>query len=90
MTCAYSVEIVPAGQDDERLLTTAEAAKLIGVSRATLASYARKGLLKPEFRLPTGGLRWNLSSLRRQLAEIDIEDWRRGSTEDRGATEDDA
>jgi DNA-binding transcriptional MerR regulator len=62
-------------QDPDRLLTTAEAAKLIGVSRATLSSYARKGLLRPEFRLPTGSLRWTLSSLRRQLAEVEIEGW---------------
>ena len=75
---------MPAGQDDDRLLTTAEAAKLIGVSRATLASYARKGLLKPEFRLPTGSLRWRLSSLRQQLAEIDVQDWRRDSADDDG------
>ena len=59
----------------ERLLTTAEAARVIGVSRSTLASYARKGLLRPAFRLPTGQLRWRLSDMERQLAEIEVQDW---------------
>jgi hypothetical protein len=68
-------ELVP--EDPDRLLTTVEAAKAIGVSRATLASYARRGLLRPAFRLPTGQLRWRLSSLEQQLAEVDVEDWKR-------------
>jgi DNA-binding transcriptional MerR regulator len=64
-------------EDPDRLLTTSEAAKAIGVSRETLASYARRGLLRPAFRLPTGQLRWRLSSLEQQLAEVDVEDWKR-------------
>jgi DNA-binding transcriptional MerR regulator len=56
-------------------MTTAEAAKAIGVSRATLASYARRGLLRPAFRLPTGQLRWRLSDVERQLSEVEVEDW---------------
>jgi DNA-binding transcriptional MerR regulator len=64
-------------EDPDRLLTTAEAAKAIGVTRGTLASYARRGLLRPEFRLPTGQLRWRLSGLKEQLAQVDIEDWQR-------------
>jgi predicted DNA-binding transcriptional regulator AlpA len=64
-------------EDPDRLLTTSEAAKVIGVSRQTLANYARRGLLRPAFRLPTGQLRWRLSSLEQQLAEVDVEDWKR-------------
>lgn len=56
--------------DPERLLTTTEAAKILGLSRGVLASYVRRGLLKPYLTLPTGHYRWSLQDIRRQLAEI--------------------
>lgn len=60
--------------DPERLLTTSEAAKILGLSRGVLASYVRRGLLKPYLTLPTGHYRWSLADIRRQLAEIPHQD----------------
>ncbi|GAA5132336.1 helix-turn-helix domain-containing protein [Pseudonocardia adelaidensis] len=54
----------------EKLLTTAQAAEHLGISRGTLARYARDGLLKPTLKLPTGHLRWSLEDLRRQMREL--------------------
>lgn len=51
-------------------MTTAEAAKYLGINRTTLARYAREGILKPTLRLPTGHLRWNLDDIRRQLDDL--------------------
>lgn len=55
---------------DPELLTTAQAAQQIGVSRRTLARYAERGTLTPTVVLPSGHLRWNLADLRRQLREL--------------------
>jgi DNA-binding transcriptional MerR regulator len=55
---------------EDRLLTTSEAAKAMGLSRATLASYARRGLLTPRMILPTGHYRWSLPDIERQLREL--------------------
>lgn len=54
----------------ERLLTTAEAAKLMSVSRRTLARYAERGDLVPTMTLPSGHYRWSLDDIRRQLREL--------------------
>ncbi len=42
----------------------------MGLSRATLAKYAREGLLKPRMILPSGHLRWSLPEIEKQLAEL--------------------
>jgi len=63
---------------DDRLLTPAEAAKAIGVGRATLAKWARQGKVTPTQVLPNGDRRWDLADLRRQLDELA----RRGREED--------
>ncbi len=52
-----------------RLLTTAQAARWLGVSASTLARYADKGIVTPTLILPSGHRRWDLDELRRQLAE---------------------
>jgi hypothetical protein len=52
------------------LLTTAQAARWIGVSRRTLARYAELGWLKPTVTLPSGHHRWELEDLRRQVREL--------------------
>jgi predicted site-specific integrase-resolvase len=52
------------------LLTTAQAADHFGISRGTLARYARNGLLRPTLVLPTGHLRWSLEDLHRQMREL--------------------
>ncbi|WP_214407884.1 helix-turn-helix domain-containing protein [Pseudonocardia lacus] len=54
---------------DERLLTTAEAAKLLGVSRRTLARYAADGKIFPTVVLPSGHYRWDPEDLRSQLRD---------------------
>jgi excisionase family DNA binding protein len=54
----------------EKLLTTAQAAEHLGISRGTLARYARNGILRPTVVLPTGHLRWSLDDLRRQMREL--------------------
>lgn len=59
------------------LLTTAQAARHIGVHRRTLARYAERGLLVPALVLPSGHLRWDLEDLHRQLRETR----QRGETE---------
>jgi predicted site-specific integrase-resolvase len=55
---------------DEELVTTAQAAKYLGINRTTLGRYARDGLLKPTVVLPSGHLRWSLDDLRRQMREL--------------------
>jgi helix-turn-helix protein len=52
------------------LLTTAQAAKFLGINRTTLGPYAREGILKPTVVLPSGHLRWNLDDLRRQMPKL--------------------
>lgn len=51
-------------------MTTAEAARVLGVSRSTVQRYVKAGLLRPAHVLPSGHLRWNLEDLRRQLREV--------------------
>jgi excisionase family DNA binding protein len=55
---------------DPELLTTAQAAQQLGVSRRTLARYAERGQLAPTLVLPSGHLRWNLEDVRRQLRAL--------------------
>jgi DNA-binding transcriptional MerR regulator len=54
----------------ERLLTTGEAAKAIGVGRATLARWWHDDLVKPELVTAGGHARWDLEDLKRQLREM--------------------
>lgn len=54
----------------ERLVTTGEAAKAVGVSRTTLVRYADRGYIKPASVLPSGHRRWDLEDLRRQLRDL--------------------
>jgi excisionase family DNA binding protein len=50
-----------------RLVTTAQAAKALGIDRTTLARWANQGLVEPAYRTPGGQFRWDLDDLRRQL-----------------------
>jgi DNA-binding transcriptional MerR regulator len=54
----------------KRLITTAEAARELGVSRSTLGRYVRLGLLTPTRTLPSGHHRWDMEELERQLREL--------------------
>jgi hypothetical protein len=62
-----SVTAVAAPKD---LVTTAQAAAHLGISRQTLGRYAKQGLLTPTRVLPSGHLRWNLEDIERQLKEL--------------------
>ncbi len=53
----------------DRLLPTAEAAKLFGVSRRTLARYAADGKVFSTVVLPSGHYRWDPDDLRSQLRD---------------------
>ena len=50
-----------------RMLTSREAADAIGISLKTLQRYVREGKVRPTLRLPSGQMRWDLDSLKRQL-----------------------
>ena len=54
----------------DALLTTAEAARHLGISRRTLSRWAAEGLLKPAMITPGGRYRWNLSHLREQMRDM--------------------
>jgi excisionase family DNA binding protein len=54
----------------ERYVTTAEAARVLGVDRSTVSRYVRAGWLVPTRVLPSGHYRWLLSDLERQLKEL--------------------
>jgi 8-oxo-dGTP diphosphatase len=51
------------------LLSTADAAREIGISERSLARWAREGRVRPAFTTPKGWLRWDMDDLRRQLAQ---------------------
>lgn len=52
------------------LLTSAQAAREVGMSARTLSGYAADGVLVPASVLPSGHRRWNLDDLRAQLAAL--------------------
>jgi excisionase family DNA binding protein len=53
--------------DEPKFLTTAQAAREIGVGKTTLNSWARQGIVTPAWTTPGGQYRWKLDDLRRQL-----------------------
>jgi len=55
--------------EDARLVSTGEAAKIIGVTRRTLSEWARTGVLRPASVTPTGRYFWDPDELRRQFRE---------------------
>ena len=55
-------------REEDDWITTSAAAKLMGISRATIARYTRQGLL-PALRLPSGRLRVRRSEVEKLLRE---------------------
>jgi DNA-binding transcriptional MerR regulator len=53
----------------ERLVSTGEAAKAIGVGRATLARWWADGLVTPALVTAGGHARWDVEDLKRQLRD---------------------
>lgn len=62
--CGY-VSCVPP-----KYVPTGEAAREIGVGRATLARWWSEGLVKPVLVTAGGHARWDVDDLKRQLAEL--------------------
>ena len=58
------------GVPDDRLLTTTEAARRLGIARSTLAKYVREGKVRPVLTLPSGQHRWRLDDLMDQLRAL--------------------
>lgn len=58
-----------AATEDRVLLSTGDAARALGIDRTTLARWATAGIVSPASRTAGGHLRWNLATLREQLAE---------------------
>ena len=54
----------------ERLATTGQAARELGISARTLAHYAQTGQLEPALVMPSGHYRWDVEDIRRQLREL--------------------
>jgi DNA-binding transcriptional MerR regulator len=54
----------------EPLVSTGEAARLLGLNPRTLARYVDRGWITPDLTLPTGQYRWNVENLRKQINAI--------------------
>jgi len=55
------------------LLTTSDAARLLGISNTTLLNYERQGILKPSFVLQSGHRRYTeeqISQFKKSLLEV--------------------
>jgi excisionase family DNA binding protein len=53
------------------MLTTQEAADVMGINVRTLQRYVTEGKIKPSYRLPGGRMRWDLEELKAQFREMD-------------------
>lgn len=54
----------------ERLISTGEVAKALGLSRSSIARYAADGRLTPELVTPGGQYRWDLESVKAELRKL--------------------
>jgi DNA-binding transcriptional MerR regulator len=52
------------------LVSTGEAARLLGLNPRTLARYVERGWIEPDLTLPTGQYRWDVERLREQINAI--------------------
>jgi|1186.fasta_scaffold1009793_3 excisionase family DNA binding protein len=50
-----------------KMLTTKEAAEVMGISHRTLQRYVTEGKVRPSYRLPGGQMRWDIEDLKDQL-----------------------
>ena len=60
-------------EEPERLVTTGEAARALGISARTLQRYVQDGLVTPDVILPRPQrpqYRWNVARLREQVKSI--------------------
>lgn len=54
----------------DRLLTTGEAARALGLNSRSVARWAKQGLIQPTLVTPGGHFRWNEDDLRQQIREL--------------------
>jgi excisionase family DNA binding protein len=55
---------------DDRLISTGEVARAVGLSRQTIQRYQREGLLTPVFVTTGGHARWKLDEVMNQLRQL--------------------
>jgi excisionase family DNA binding protein len=53
-----------------KLMSTGEAARVLGISARTLAGWAQQGIVTPAFTTAGGHYRFDLDDLRRQIREL--------------------
>jgi DNA-binding transcriptional MerR regulator len=56
--------------EQQRLVSTGEAARALGISRRTLSHYAQTKQLTPALVLPSGRYKWDVADVRRQLRAL--------------------
>ncbi|NHD17890.1 MULTISPECIES: helix-turn-helix domain-containing protein [Actinopolyspora] len=54
----------------DRLLTSGELARALGISHRSITHYAKTGQLDPALTTPGGQYRWELDDVKRQLREL--------------------
>ena len=54
----------------DRLLTTGEAARELGLNSRSVARWAKQGRIRPTLVTPGGHFRWTVEDLRAQLREL--------------------
>jgi len=63
----------PMGEDgyvtEDRLVSTGEAARLLGVNRRTLQRWVAEGQITPDWTTPGGHARWDVNRVRREFRE---------------------
>jgi excisionase family DNA binding protein len=64
LTRTYGAQVGP------KYVTTAEAAKLVGLSRRTLQRYHREGVIQPEYVTAGGHARWDPDKIIEQLRAL--------------------
>lgn len=69
LSCA-NMAPVSAPSDPSRLVSTTQAAKVLGVSQSTLSRWAKAGHIKPTQKTVGGHMRWDVEDLRRQVEKI--------------------
>lgn len=55
---------------DDRLVSTSDAARAIGISRSTLWRWLKDGLVVPDVHLPGKHMRWSIDNLRAQVSQL--------------------
>jgi excisionase family DNA binding protein len=54
----------------ERLVSTGEAARRLGVNLRTMQRWASEGLIKPDWVTPGGHMRWNVDRLLKEIKQL--------------------